>query len=133
VPAAEAPQGGTEKLLLVEDDAQLRAVAARALRAAGYDLMEAATGHEALTAWEKAAAPFRLLVTDMVMPGGMNGIELGRRLRGDSPELRVLVMSGYHPELPRDLTSVGDGFAFLMKPYRSGELLKAVRAELDRA
>jgi len=129
-PAAAA--GGTEAILLVDDDAALRAVASRALRAAGYRVTEAPDGASAVLAWERRPGPIDLLLTDMTMPGGMNGVELARRLRRDSPALRVLVISGHHRDLPTDSSTIGDGFDFLPKPFVPGQLTAAVRAALDR-
>jgi len=131
-PPAPTPAGGTERILLVEDDAALRALAARVLRRLGYAVTEAASGPDALAAWEKGPAPFRLLVTDMVMPGGLSGVELARTLRGDDPKLRVVVMSGYNRELPQDAAETDDGFPFLAKPFKPADLARVVRAELDR-
>ncbi len=132
-PASAAAPRGTESLLLVEDEPPLRALAARVLRDAGYTVTEAASGPDALRALEKLPSPVRLVVTDMVMPGNMTGIELSRILRKNSPDLRVIVMSGYHPELPLDSSTIGDGFRFLSKPFKPSELAQAVRAELDRS
>lgn len=132
-PAAGTPVGGKERILLVEDDASLRAMAARVLRGLGYAVAEAVSGPDALAAWEKDLGSIRLLVTDMVMPGGLSGIELARTLRGGDPKLRVIVTSGYHRELPMSATETGDGFPFLAKPFMPADLARAVRAELDRA
>ena len=129
-PDASAPARGTERILYVEDDEALRALTARVLRGYGYDVTEAESGPAGLARWSERTRPFALLLTDMVMPGGMTGAELGRRLRADAPGLRVLVTSGYHRELP---PAGGDEFAFLGKPFAYAALARALRAALDRA
>ena len=118
-------------ILLVEDDAPLRDVLARSLRADGYDVVEASKGGDAVLKWETRQAPFDLLVTDMTMPGGMTGVELARRFRADVPGLRVIVISGYHPDLPTDSMKVGDDFDFLPKPFKPGDLIAKARETLD--
>ncbi len=128
-----AAAAGKERILIVEDEAPLRALAARGLGALGYAATEAASGPDALAAWKKAGGTFDLLVTDMVMPGGMNGVELARKLRLDKPGLRVVVMSGHHREFPLDASDSADGFSFLPKPFKPADLARAVRAELERA
>jgi CheY-like chemotaxis protein len=129
VPGADAPVRGTERILLVEDDGALRSLTARVLRGLGYAVTEASSGPAALALWKNREAPFKLLLTDMVMPGGLTGAELGRKLCREDLGLRVLVTSGYHREMP---STAKEGFAFLPKPFSSVQLARAVRDELDR-
>ncbi len=131
---AGPPQGGTETLLLVEDEAALREVARRVLEHHGYQVLEAATAAAALALWEQHADRIRLLVTGLVLPEGLNGRELAARLRERRPDLPVLFSSGYSPEM-----MAGRGLVlerrqrFLQKPAPPHDLLRAVRECLDEA
>jgi PAS domain S-box-containing protein len=115
-----------ETVLLVEDEASVRRVATRILQGLGYRVIEAASGPEALTLVDQAD----VLVTDVVMPGGISGRELVEHLRVERPHLRVLYMSGYSTDLlrrDRDRTYAH----FLQKPFTRDSLARAVRACLD--
>src|SRR5688572_1761791 len=81
-------------ILVVDDDPGVREVAARVLRRAGYQVLQAAEGDEALEVARTHAGPLHLLLTDVVMPG-MNGRELGQRMSEERPETRLLYMSAY--------------------------------------
>ena len=122
-----APTRGTERVLLVEDDAAVLALARRTLERAGYRVT-AATGGEAAEAAGRAGR-FDLLLSDVMMPG-TGGIELARRLRAYNPGLRVLLMSGYH-EVEEGEQPAGPRFPLLAKPFEPAELLQRVRAALD--
>jgi CheY-like chemotaxis protein len=131
-PAADAAQGparGTETVLLVEDDPLVRRVTGRTLRGAGYVVLEATDGSEALRLAAEGPPP-DLLVTDLVMPH-MGGEALAARFRIEHPEVGVLLISGYtdHGLDPRAL---GDGVAFLQKPFPPAALARKVRELLDR-
>lgn len=131
-PTVAAPRRdvGDETILLVEDDAAVRRVARRILDTAGYDVIEAGNGHEALQAIERHAGQVDLVLTDAVMPE-LGGPELIRRLRRVRPDLRVLFMSGYAlDDIGRRDDDLG-GASFLRKPFGSGELLGTVRDVLD--
>ncbi len=112
---------GTGTVLLVEDDETVRALAARILENAGYNVLVAASGEEAI----RAAADrgdLRLMITDIVMPG-MNGVELSQQLGKSLPRMPVLFMSGYTDD-PSIHIGVPDGLPFLSKPFHPEELLK---------
>ena len=94
-----SPAGGHEKILLVEDDADVRMVIRDVLEASGYQIWEASDGLEALNIWKTNASQIDLLLTDIIMPGGLNGRELADRLREERPGLKVILMSGYGPDL----------------------------------
>ncbi len=129
-PARTAAKGpGACTVLLVEDDPAVRAVAARALESHGCAVTQAVSAEAALEAWRARTGPFRLLITDMVMPGRLTGVDLARRLRAEDASLRVLVVSGYHPDIPLGAREVGDGFPFLAKPFTPTQLLEAAAAE----
>ncbi len=126
-PAGEL-RGGTESVLLVEDDAAVRTPALRMLKRLGYEAMSHASGAEAL-----AALPGRidLLITDVVMPG-MNGRELAERLARLRPGLRVLYASGYTQNVIAHHGVLEPGIEFLAKPYSLDSLARRVREVLER-
>lgn len=106
-------------ILIVDDEPAVRALAARLLRDAGHDVIEAGSGEEALSAVADRAE-LHMLLTDVLMRG-MSGGELADRLRSERPGLRVLFMSGYPPkQVGIDPASNGDGF--LEKPFAPAEL-----------
>ncbi|MEN9575044.1 MAG: hypothetical protein RL514_2899 [Verrucomicrobiota bacterium] len=127
----DAALRGTETLLLVEDELAVREINRRALTRLGYHVLVAANGPEALSIWQAHQADIRLLVTDMVMPGGMTGLELAVRLHQDRPALRVIYSSGYSPDLFAGKVELHPGLNYLAKPYSLAALGKAVRAALD--
>jgi PAS domain S-box-containing protein len=136
-PAAEAgcvhtPMvGGTETILLVEDDDALRGSVHRCLSQLGYRLLAAADGAMALRLWETHREQIQLLLTDLVMPGGMNGKELGERLRRESPKLKVIYVSGYSAEIFTEGFPQVAGTTFLAKPFPAQILAQTVRACCD--
>jgi DNA-binding response OmpR family regulator len=119
-------------VLVVEDDAEVRAVVVRTLVDAGYDVIQASNGVLALDAAEAAARRIHLLVTDVVMDG-VDGRVLTERLRSGLGALPVLFVSGY----PYDILSrhgvLEEGLPLLSKPFTTDELLVKVRAVLDGA
>ena len=125
------PQG-TETILLVEDDPAVRSYARRVLEAAGYAVLEAADGPAALDIGSTHAGPIDLLLTDAVMPG-VHGSELAERLLVSRPDVRVLYVSGFTENTVIRNGVVVPGVAFLPKPYRGQDLIRRVRAVLDRA
>jgi PAS domain S-box-containing protein len=128
--AAPRAGGGTETVLVVEDDAPVRAVTVRALRAAGYDVMTAANGREALTIGDAELSRIRLLVTDVVMPG-VDGRTLADALLVRRPDLAVLFVSGYTHDTIADRGVLASGIEFLPKPFTAPSLLARVRTMLD--
>jgi PAS domain S-box-containing protein len=130
-PAVPAPLcGGTETILMVEDDTKVREVALRSLRERGYRVLEAANGWEALRAAEDRNATIALLLTDIVMPH-MGGRELVERLRALRPEIKVLYTSGYAEQAIVHQGTLDRGVAFLPKPFDSTSLARKVREVLD--
>ncbi|MFD1611003.1 PAS domain-containing protein [Sphingomonas tabacisoli] len=118
--------GGSESVLLVEDQDDVAELATSILREAGYRVERVATGEEALGRL-RDFADLDLIFTDVVMPGGVSGIALAKAARERLPKAKVLLTSGYSTE-PLELA--GD-FSFLSKPYRRPDLLAKVRAVLD--
>ena len=121
--------GGSETILLAEDDEELRTLTARVLTARGYRVLQAADGAEALRVAEEHRGALDLLTTDMVMPS-MGGHDLAHELAARRPGLKVLYMSGYtDDEGGRD--ALGPGDAFLQKPVDPKVLARKVRQVLD--
>jgi PAS domain S-box-containing protein len=132
-PAVAAPndaRGGSETVLVVEDDDAVRWLAARVLRRYGYHVLEASGGDEAEALLALHGSAIDLLLTDVVMPG-IGGRELARRAEAIRPGLRVLFTSGYTEDeiLLRGVAL--DARSFLPKPYTPGGLVQAVRDVLD--
>jgi PAS domain S-box-containing protein len=123
--------GGSETVLLVEDEESVRRFAARALEAHGYSVISAAGGREALTAFEARKADIDLVVTDVVMPD-LGGRALAAYIRGSAAALPVLYISGYAAEAVVSQGMLEEGEHFLQKPFSHAELLRAVRDILDQ-
>ena len=122
--------GGSETILLVEDRSQLREIVAKTLSKAGYQVVEASNGAEAIERARSLAGPMELVLSDVVMPG-MSGPEMARALRADFPSTRFLFMSG-HPERARELAEELSDDTLILKPIAPPELLRRVREALDR-
>jgi PAS domain S-box-containing protein len=126
----EPVRGGKETILIVEDEPGLREIVQDVMREYQYHVAVAASGAEALRIWDEWDGRFDLVLTDMIMPGGMNGLELVERLKKRKPELKVIYTSGYSDELTgKDLRQ--DDKVFLPKPYLPSQLARLVRKCLD--
>jgi PAS domain S-box-containing protein len=123
---------GSETVLLVEDEEEVRSVAREMLEREGYTVLEARQGAEALELAQRHPGPIHLLVTDVVMPL-VGGRELVDRLGELRRETRVLYMSGHSEHLVIAERSDGGGVAFLQKPFRGEALARKVREVLDRS
>jgi PAS domain S-box-containing protein len=121
---------GTETVLLVEDELAVRVFAARVLREAGYTVLEASNGTEALHFVQEYPRTIQLLLTDVVLPQ-MGGKALATRLTAQSPTLKVLFMSGYAEDAIVHHGRLETGLAFLHKPFSLAALLRKVRETLD--
>lgn len=131
-PKAEAVRGGRETILLAEDDEQVRRLISQSLRALGYRVLEARTGQEAVSLWQTHNAKVDLLLTDMVMPEGMTGLELAEKLQAAKPDLRIIISSGYSAEIVQAGVPTKAGVKYLPKPYETKVLAKMVRESLDQ-
>ncbi len=129
-PVEEAPRGGPETILVVEDQDELRSLMCEVLGDAGHTVLAAANGLEALARAESHAGPVHLLLTDVVMPG-MSGRELAERLTALRPGLRVLFVSGYASDVVAKRGVLEERVNLLEKPFSRVSLLRWVRRALD--
>jgi PAS domain S-box-containing protein len=129
MPLPAPSPGRAERILLVEDEVSLRALAARVLRQAGYQVLEAGNGVEGLALAGQES--FELLVTDLVMPA-MGGRELADRLSASRPGLKVLFLSGYTENAILHQGTLADSVQFLAKPFLPAALSQKVREVLDK-
>ncbi|MCD6048957.1 MAG: multi-sensor hybrid histidine kinase, partial [Verrucomicrobia bacterium] len=127
------PRGGTETILLVEDDTSVRVLTRIVLERAGYRVVEASNGVEALELWSEHQDSVRLLLTDIVMPEGVSGRELAARLQTQNPKLRVVFTSGYSADIAGRELALAEGQNFIQKPAPPHKLLETVRHSLDDA
>jgi CheY-like chemotaxis protein len=123
--------GGTETVLLVEDDAAVRAATLAALGRLGYRVFEADSGVAALAVWRERRNQIDVLVTDLIMPGDLSGRHLAELLLKDVPGLKVLFTSGYSPDLINLALKYSPGQNLLQKPYSAQGLATALRRCLD--
>jgi CheY-like chemotaxis protein/anti-sigma regulatory factor (Ser/Thr protein kinase) len=129
-PSPAPTRGCGETLLVVEDEAALRDVAGRILSGAGYRVLSAECGPEALALAARHEGAIDLLVSDVIMPG-MLGKDLAERLCVARPDTRVLYMSGYAQPILHSHGTLDPGVALLEKPFTANDLLTAVRRRLD--
>jgi CheY-like chemotaxis protein len=123
--------GGTETVLLVEDEILVRELAAATLRELGYTVLEAGNGQEGLRLAQQHRGRIDLALTDVVMPV-MGGKEMASALRGSRPDTKVLFTSGYSEEVIGHHGVLRPGIAFLQKPYLAATLARRVREVLDQ-
>lgn len=124
--------GGKGTLLLVEDEEIVRRPIGTFLRKLGYQVLEAANGNQAFLLWRRHQEQIDLLFTDMVMPGGVSGLELAEKLRGEKPQLKVIISSGYSTEFSMQGVPTSAGYVYLPKPSPSGAIAAAVRECLEK-
>jgi len=127
LPNRAVARGGGETILVVEDEATVRQLTRRTLERAGYRVLEASDAIEALRIWQQHHNAIDLLMTDIVMPEGVNGRELAERLHAHKPGLRVILTSGYSADIAGQDLSLRPGHAFLQKPATPRHLLACVR------
>jgi two-component system, cell cycle sensor histidine kinase and response regulator CckA len=123
--------GGDETILIVEDEEVLREMARDILAGCGYKIIEASSGKEAFDVWNLHMDEINLVLTDMVMPGGVTGVDLAERLLADRSDLKIVFTSGYTSnEINAELMTRAQAH-FLQKPYSHNDLAKIVRDCLD--
>ena len=119
---------GSTTVLLVEDETAVRTALRDTLLKLGYGVIEAASGAEALAAWKRNPAGIQLLLTDLMMPGGMSGFQLATELLKENPKLKVVYASGYSAEIASENQPVilKKGFNFLPKPFDAAQLAQTL-------
>jgi two-component system cell cycle sensor histidine kinase/response regulator CckA len=130
---AELPAAtGTETILIVEDEPVLREMTRTILENSGYQILEASSGKEALDVWNRRTGPIDLLLTDMMMPEGVSGMELAECLLSLQPGLKVVFTSGYTVQEVSPEVLARNRAHFLQKPYSHACLAGIVRECLDK-
>ncbi len=130
-PAGVVIRGGSETILVVEDEAPVLWTTRNILEHYGYRVLEAGTGVEALAIWHQHQNEIALLLTDMVMPVGVSGQELAEQFQNQKPGLKLIYTSGYSVEAAAKSLELSDGINFLQKPYDADTLARTVRQCLD--
>jgi DNA-binding NtrC family response regulator len=120
------PRTGHETILLVEDDEDVLAVAAESLRELGYRVLTAGNAAQGLEIL-RGDEPIDLLLSDVIMPGGMNGVQLAVEARRISPKLKVLLASGYTAAALSLEHGLPNNLDIVEKPFRHEELAKKLR------
>jgi CheY-like chemotaxis protein len=123
---------GNETIFLVEDIAEVRGMVRQLLESYGYQVIEASDGVAALAVWEKHREEIDLLLTDVVMPEGMSGHDLAKKLLANKKTLQVIFTSGHSIDLISRDIKLREGENFLQKPYQALTLAQTIRRGLDR-
>ena len=124
-------RGGTETILLVEDERSVRELVSRILHKYGYKILPAGSGSEALEVWNQHKNEISMLFTDLVMPDNMNGRELAEKLWAERPGLKVIFTSGYSTDIVGKDFRLEPELNYLQKPYQPQMLAQTVRRCLD--
>jgi DNA-binding NtrC family response regulator len=122
---------GTETIMVVEDERDLREIVTRTLNLNGYRVFQAVDGHNALEIWSEYQKEIDLVFTDIIMPGGLNGRELADRLWADKPDLKVIFSSGYGADALGKNFKLDPKLNYLQKPYLPQTLSRVIRRCLD--
>jgi PAS domain S-box-containing protein len=130
-PDEKAARGGTETILVVEDEAPVRELVCSVLAGHGYRVLQAESGAGALQIWRDSKEEIDLLLTDLVMPDRLNGRELAEKLWTERPRLKVIFTSGYSADAVGKDFVLCRGLNYLQKPYHPHKLALAVRDCLD--
>ena len=130
--AAPAAVSGSETILVVEDEHDVRTLVCDALTSLGYRVLEASSGPAALDVWHARGREIDLVITDMTMPEGMTGLQLVQALRRERPSVKVIFTSGYFADVSKDELNLGEGAIYLAKPFSLTELAHAVRQCADQ-
>ena len=117
--------GGSETILLVEDDPVVLEMVSEILRQSGYMVLTAASAPQALKTWEKFGRLIDLLLTDVLIPCRSTGLELARKFQQSKPKLKIVFTSGFGPEICAGDPAMASGW-FLPKPFSQAALLRIV-------
>jgi CheY-like chemotaxis protein len=128
--AEEGAEGDLEHILVVEDNPEIEKVISRALSKIGYDVHSVQNGPEAVAYLEDSPKKLDLLLTDMVLPDGLSGMDIARKLRQVRPDTKIIFMTGYSDVSTNDDDEAIQRAPLLNKPFKLGELTSAIRAEL---
>jgi CheY-like chemotaxis protein len=120
-------------IFVVEDEPTLRALVRRVLERSGYEVIESSSGLAALELWSKTRPHVDLLLTDMVMPDGISGLQLAGKLKSENQELKVVFTTGYSSELMGNEFEIKEGVNFLQKPYPPQKLVQTIQNGLAAA
>ena len=123
--------GGNETILLVEDELALRNFVSDLLKRCGYAVLAAESGPAALKIWQHEHDQIQLVLTDLIMPENMNGLELGRRLLAEKPGLKIIYTSGYTGSLNDHHATLEEGINFIRKPFKPEAIAEIIRKNLD--
>ncbi len=130
-PQPEKIPRGTETILLVEDDLAVQMVTKITLTRLGYQVLVASNGHQALSLWHERKKEIKLVLTDMIMPEGLNGKDIALRFKKDLPGIRIIFMSGYSADIAGTDFSPAEGDYFIGKPFELHVLAALIRKSLD--
>jgi CheY-like chemotaxis protein len=130
-----APQvpvkGGSETILVVEDEAPLRQLVCSFLASHGYRVLQAESGVKALEVWKDKKGQIDLVLTDLVMPEQLNGRELAQKMLSERADLKVIFTSGYGVDVVGKGCMLNSGLPYLQKPYKPQKLAMTIRECLD--
>jgi CheY-like chemotaxis protein len=118
-------------VFLVEDEASLRSLVRKVLERFGCRVIEASSGAMALEKWTGHSGQVDLLLTDLVLPDGMNGRQLADKLHADNPALKVIFTTGYSYDEACNGMPLRDGYNFLQKPYAPSKLMQTIKSVLE--
>jgi PAS domain S-box-containing protein len=124
-------RGGGETILVVEDESAVRQLIRIFLKRLGYTVLEADSGLAAYEIWQRHHGAIDLLFTDVMLPGGMTGLEAAEKLRAENPKLPVIYTSGYSSASSNPDFIVKEGRNFIQKPYDPRKLARMLRQRLD--
>jgi DNA-binding response OmpR family regulator len=124
-----SPEGGTETILLVEDDEEVRAVVKLALEDAGYRVIEAVDGDDAVMKFAENKETIQLLLTDVIMPK-KSGKQVHEEIKALHPAIKTLFISGYTSDIIQQKAILEEGWNFIAKPVTPQKLLKKIRTVL---
>jgi PAS domain S-box-containing protein len=131
-PKLSSLPGGSETILLVEDDDFLRPSVCNTLSRLGYHVIPVSNGIKALEIWQARREDIQMLITDLVIPGGITGKQLAEQLLKQNPQLKVLYASGYSADIVGTDFPLKEGVNFLIKPFHSQKIAQTIRDKFDR-